>query len=381
MARMWAREPDGVWSAPGRVAIIGEHTDYNGGATLPTVTPHRTYAAARRRDDGWLRIVSEGAASFDGPGEVWEGRLDDISPETARGWPAYVAGVVWALRERGFDGPGLDIAVSSCVPSDAGLASSGALSCATARAVNALWGLSLDAAEAQWELAEACMHAEQAIAGVPAGGLDQHTQLRCREGEAIELDFSRSPPLAQHRPLYFPDYGLALLVIALRSSRQDRAAGLALRVEQCRAAARALEVSRLGELADAAHACSRVDGLPDPLLRRRARHVLSEIDRVHEVMAELANSGPAHDRFVAVGAHLYRSHASLETDFEVSTPEQNLAVDTAFHLGALGARMIGAGFGGCALALVRRAQADGMARGIDGAFVEAGRERPRFLLV
>ncbi|MFW7413722.1 galactokinase [Demequina sp. SO4-18] len=381
LARVWDGEPDGVWSAPGRVTIIGEHTDYNGGMTLPTVTPHRTYVAARLRDDDRVRIVSEGAGRFDGPGDIWEGTLDGIDPETAKGWPAYVAGVMWALRERGFDGAGLDIAICSCVPSDAGLASSGALSCATARAINALWGLALDSDQSQWELAEACVHAEEAIAGVPAGGLDQHTQLRCREGEAIELDFSHAPPRVLRRPLYFPEYGLALLVIALRSSHQGRAAGLANRVDECRAAARALGVARLGDLAGAPGACGRVGALEDATLRRRARHVLSEIDRVHDVMAELANTGPAHERFVHVGEQLFRSHASLEMDFEVSTPEQNLAVDTAYRTGALGARLIGAGFGGCALAFIRRTQADSMAQRIDHEFIDAGRERPQFLLL
>ena len=381
LTQTWGVEADGVWSAPGRVTIVGEHTDYNGGLSLPTITPHRTYVAARRREDSLLRIVSEQGASLAGPGPTWEGELDAVDPSSAQGWPAYCAGVLWALRERGFDGPGLDIAICSCVPPDAGLASSGAVECATALAANQLWRLALDSDHAHAELAEACIHAEEVIAGAPTGGLDQHTQLRCREGEALVLDFSEQPPIAHHRPLYFPDYGLGLLVIDVRTTGRRRTEGYVERQRECAEAAAALGVSSLRELAGHHGARTRIEALADPVLRSRARHVVAEIERVTDVCAELANTGPAHERFVHVGRQLFRSHASLEVDFEVSSAALNLAVDTAFRSGALGARLVGAGFGGSALALVRRVEADQMAQLIDEAFVEAGRERPRFLMV
>uniref|UniRef100_UPI0025D1060B galactokinase n=1 Tax=uncultured Demequina sp. TaxID=693499 RepID=UPI0025D1060B len=225
LSQTWGGEAEGVWSAPGRVTIIGEHTDYSSGMSLPTVTSHRTYVAARLRDDHVLRVASEGAEAFDGPGVSWEGSIEDIEPGSVEGWPAYVASVIWALRERGYDGAGMDLAITSCVPPGAGLASSGALECATALAVNALWRLALDSDEAHAELAEACIHGEEAIAGAPSGGLDQHTQLRCREGEALELDFSERPPTARHCPLYFPDYGLGLLVIDVRTRARRRTEG------------------------------------------------------------------------------------------------------------------------------------------------------------
>ncbi|MFV0634397.1 galactokinase [Demequina sp.] len=377
----WEGDPEGAWSAPGRVTVIGEHTDYNGGLTLPTVTAHRTYVAARVRDDDLLRVVSEGAQAFAGPGDRWQARLSEISPDTARGWPAYVASVVWALMERGYEGPGLDLAVASCIPADAGLASSGALECATALAVNALWRLALDSDESHAELAEACVHGEEAIALSPTGGLDQHTQLRCREGEALEMDFASRPPASRHCPLYFPDYGLGLLVVDVRSSARQRTPGFRERQRQCEAAAHALGVAKLGHLAGTPDALERVAALPDPLLRSRARHVVTESERVADVAALLADTGPAQERFVEIGRQLFRSHASLEVDYGVSSPELNLAVDAAYRAGVLGARLVGAGFGGSVIALVRRSAADEVALRIDQAFIDAGAPRPRFLMV
>lgn len=381
MSHTWGVESDGVWSAPGRVPIVGEHTDYNGGLALLTVTPHRTYVAARLRDDAQVRVVSERADKFVGPGATWEGELDGITPDNAAGWPAFAVGVIWALRERGYDGTGLDLAITSCVPTNAGLSSSAALEGAVARAINALWRLALDSPDSQAELAEACNHGEAAIARAPSGGMDQHTVLRCQEGDAVELDFSERPPILQHRPLYFPDYGLGLLVMVARTAGRDRTPGVVERMAQCQAAAATMGVARLGDITDFDDGRRRIRQFEDQLLRKRARHVITENERVRLVSAELAGTGPAHERFVEIGKELYRSHASLEVDFDASSPEQNLAVDAAYHFGALGARMVGAGFGGASIALIRRAQAAAMARHIDRTFVDAGYEHPHFLMI
>lgn len=381
MSQTWEVQADGVWSAPGRIPIIGEHTDYNGGLVLSTVTTHRTYVAARLRDDARLRVVSQRGSQFVGPGATWEGELDDITPDNTAGWPSFALAVIWALREGGFDGKGLDLAIASCVPSNAGLSSSASLEGAVARAVNGLWRLALDSYEGQSLLAEACNYGEVQIAQAPSGGMDQHTVLRCREGEAVELDFAERPPILHHRPLYFPDYGLGLLVIDARTMDRDRTPGTLERMDQCQAAAEQLGVTTLGELTDYEDGKRRIRQLGDQLLRKRARHVLTEIERVRLVAAELADTGPAHERFAEIGKLLYRSHASLEVDFEASSAEQNLAVDAAFHTGALGARMVGAGFGGAAIALVRRSEALVTSQRIDHAFIEAGRDRPHFLMV
>ncbi|NKY40929.1 galactokinase family protein, partial [Cellulomonas septica] len=131
-------EPDGTWSAPGRVNLIGEHTDYNGGLCLPIALPHRTYVAVRRRDDDRVRLVSAQDA-----GRLREVRLADVAPRTVDGWPSYVVGVAWALREAGHDVGGFDVAVDSCVPFGAGLSSSAALESAVAVALDATHGLGL----------------------------------------------------------------------------------------------------------------------------------------------------------------------------------------------------------------------------------------------
>lgn len=305
--------------------------------------------------------------------------MEQISPASAAGWPAYAAGVVWALLERGYDGPGLDMAVTSCVPLGAGLSSSAAFSCASARAVSDLWRLALEGEAGAIELAEVARDAENQIAGAPTGRLDQYAALLCRENEGIEIDFAASPPAVRRTPLYFPEYGLVLLVIDTRHPRSLTDGRYRERFDECRAAAAQLGAASLREVADGPDPLGRVDSLDDDVLRRRARHVVTEIERVRIVADELAGTGPAHERFVEVGRRIYRSHTSLATDFEVSSPELDLAVNAAWTAGALGARLVGAGFGGAVIALVRKTQLDVTARIVDRAFADAGMAKPRFL--
>ncbi|HET8766393.1 MAG TPA: galactokinase family protein, partial [Pedococcus sp.] len=176
-------EPEGVWSAPGRVNLIGEHTDYNGGLCLPIGLPQRTFAAVRRRDDGLLRMVSAQG------GDVVEVALDDVGPGRPEGWAAYVAGVPWALRRAGHEVSGLDVAVDGRVPLGAGLSSSAALECAVAAAASDLFGLGLLAdAAGRTALAAACVDAENTIAQAPTGGMDQSAAMLAEPGHALLLD-------------------------------------------------------------------------------------------------------------------------------------------------------------------------------------------------
>ncbi len=373
--------PATVASAPGRINVIGEHTDYNGGLALPTLLEHRTFVAAAARADATLRVVSAHSHDLDGPDAVAEFDFDAIASGAVAGWPAYVAGVIWALRARGFEGRGLDLAVDSCVPIAAGLGSSAALSCAVALAANELWGLALNSRTDTMTLADACVDGERNIVGVPAGPLDPYSVLLTTPGQALMLDFSSTPPNARPQPLYFPEYGLGLLVIDTGTTHAHADGRYAERVAQCQAACDALEVESLREVADALHALHRIEGIADPIARQRARHVVTEIDRTRLVAAELSGTAPAHERFVTIGKALYRSHASLEIDFDVSVPEINAAVDAAFRAGALGARLVGGGFGGAAFALVRRAQAERTAEIISEAMVDSGFAAPSFLMV
>jgi galactokinase len=348
---------------------------------LPAILRHRTYVAGSRRDDRRLRVTSADGDQFDGPGRTFEIEIDAISPATCEGWPAFVSGVIWALVERGYDGPGLNLAFTSCIPLGAGLGSSAALSCGTARATNDLWRLALDAPESRVDLAESARDAENLVAGTPTGRLDQYAALYGQPDVGLLVDFATSPPTLHETPLHFSDYGLALLIVDTRTSHRLTDGQYAERFRECRDAAASLGARNLREVADSPDALSRVERLEDETLRKRARHVTTEIHRVRAVVDELAGTGPAHDRFVAVGRHLNRSHASLARDFEVSSPTLDLAVDAARASGALGARLVGAGFGGAVITLVRRAQIESTASAIERAFVGAGLQRPRFLLL
>ncbi|WP_062463300.1 galactokinase [Demequina soli] len=373
-------EPDAIVSAPGRLTIVGDHTDYSEGLTLATITAHRTFVAVRRREDQALRAVTAQGDQVRGPGPRWEGALDALEPSD-EGWPSRVAGVVWALEERGYPVTGLDLAIDSCLPPTSGLGSSAALTCAVARAADAAWGLALDTEAGAVELAEACWAAENVYVGFPCGRLDTHTVMRCADDEAVLLDFAEKPPVLTRYPLYFPDYGLRLLLIDTGARTEGWRESYGRRSRDAALAAATLGVRSLRALADSPDALARVRAIADPTVHRRARHIVTEDQRVRETVAELGGLGPAHDRFTEIGALMLTSHRSLRSDFGASTPELDLAVEASVEAGALGARLAGAGFGGCAVALVRAAQIDAVTARVDAVFDTYAIPRPRYLLV
>ncbi|HEY2762593.1 MAG TPA: galactokinase [Pseudonocardiaceae bacterium] len=335
----FGREPHGQWAAPGRVNLIGEHVDYAGGLCLPLPLPQRTVVAAAARDDGLLRLRSQHPGS-----PPWNGSVTAMRPGHPPGWAGYPAGVVWALRAAGHPVPGLDLLVGDSVPPGAGLASSAALECAVALAVDALAELGLArTGTGRSMLATACRRAENEIVGAPTGGMDQIAVLRCTPGHAVLLDCRDGT--VRHLPLQPAAEGLALLVIDTRAPHRLTEGRYAQRRRSVEQAAAALGVPSLRE-ADV----SGVNGLADPLLRSRARHVISEIARVRSVVTLLERGRPRE-----IGGLMDASHDSLRDDFEVSSPELDCAVDAARAAGALGARMTGGGFGGSILALVPQA--------------------------
>ncbi|HRW19672.1 MAG TPA: galactokinase [Dermatophilaceae bacterium] len=356
--------PDGLWAAPGRVNLIGEHTDYNGGLALPIALRQRTYAAARVRADGQLRVVSDGL-----PGGPVEVALDEIGPGRPGGWAAYPAGVLWALREAGHAVPGLDVAVSSDVPVGAGLSSSAALECAVGSAVSDLAGLGLLADSAgRAALADACRIAENVLAGAPTGGMDQAAAMLCRPGHALRLDCRDGS--TTHVPVDLAGAGLELLVVDTRAPHALVDGQYAARRQSCEQAARALGVDTLREVVpeDLAPALQR---LPDQLSRRRVRHVVGEIARVDALVAAATRGD-----WPEAGRLMLASHASLRDDYEVSCPQLDVAVDVTAELGALGARMTGGGFGGCAIALLPAGRADAAVAAVTGAFLGRGWAAP-----
>ncbi len=367
--------PDGVWSAPGRVNLIGEHTDYNGGLCLPIALPHRTFVALRARDDDEIRLVSAQEAS-----SVVSVSLGSVAPGAVSGWASYVAGVAWALREAGFVVRGFDAAVDSCVPYGAGLSSSAALESAFAVALDASYGLGLAAEDAgRARLAAACVRAENEIAGAPTGGMDQAASLRARAGHALLLDCLDGS--VEQEPFDLAAAGLALLVVDTRAEHALVDGQYAARRAACEAAAARLGVATLREIADEPGAWDRAlavldDGTPEgDVVVRRVRHVVSEIARVREFVS-LLRSGYVAD----VGPSMDASHASLREDYEVSCRELDLAVTTALGAGALGARMTGGGFGGSAIALVPAGTEAHVAQAVAEAFAAAGLRAPAFLL-
>lgn len=372
-------EPEAIVSAPGRITVIGDHTDYTEGLSLAAPVAHRTFVAVRRREDEALRMVSGNPPP--GEPERWEGAISALVPGTGIDWPYYASGVVWALTERGYSVTGLDLAIVGCLPLEAGLGASASLTAGVGLACNAVWGLALDGEAGAIELAEAAWDAESAYVGFPCGRLDTHTVLRCAEDEAVMVDFATVPPSLTRYPLYFHDYGLRLLVIDTGARRDDWTDAYARRSRDARLAAQALGVDSLRVLADEPDGVRRLAGIEDPTVRRRARHIVTEDRRVVDAVAALGGLGPAHDRFTEIGALMLESHGSLRADYDASTPALDLAVDTAFAAGALGARLAGAGFGGGAIALVRATQAEHIADQVDAMFVARGLPRPTFLLV
>jgi len=332
-AERTGREPEGVWAAPGRVNLIGEHTDYNDGFVLPTAIDRLVLAAAGRRGDGRLRLWSlqqQGPADLD---------LAEVGPGLVDGWAAYPAGVAWALGQAGVEVGGADLVVDGDVPAGSGLSSSAALECATATALAELHGAELD----RPALARLARRAENEVVGVPSGVMDQMVSMLGRAGHALFLD-TRSLETEQV-PLPLEEAGLCLVVIDTRARHRLVDGAYADRRAACEAAAAALGVAALRDATpEQVEAAAGVLG--DPGLRR-ARHVVTENARVLAA-AELLRAGEL-DR---LGRLLAASHASLRDDYEVSSPELDAAVEAAVDAGAVGARMTGAGFGGSAIALV-----------------------------
>nr|WP_218885597.1 galactokinase [Kineococcus aurantiacus] len=361
-------DPAGVWSAPGRVNLIGEHVDYTGGLCLPLALPHRTFVALRPRTDGAVRV-----RSLQEDGEV---RLDlaDVGEGSPTGWAAYVAGVPWAMRRKGFDHPvltgGFDALVDGHVPYGSGLSSSAALECAVAVALGELAGAPLDDT-GRAALAAACQLAENAVAGAATGGMDQAASLRCHEGGAILLD--TDDDTVTQVALDLAGAGLALLVVDTRAAHSHAGGEYGARRADVERAARDLGVPNLRAV-DPARLQEALDRLDGDVLRRRVRHAVTEIDRVRRT-ADLLRAGRAGE----IGDLLNASHDSLRDDYEVSCRELDLTVDVARAHGALGARMTGGGFGGSAIALVAADRVGAVAEAVSAAFAEQGLTAPRFL--
>lgn len=328
------REPAGVWSAPGRVNLIGEHTDYNEGFVFPFAINRRTYAAVAPRQDNMICVAS----SFSK--ETFRIAISDIHQDEKNGWAAYPFGVAYAVAKLSGkpQTQGFDIFIDSDVPVGAGLSSSAAIECAVGLALNELWNAGLD----KKALAKAGQLGENEIVGAPTGIMDQTASLFGELDHAVFLD-CRSLE-AKAIELGFADAGLELLIIDTKVAHRLVDGGYAARRAACEAGAEALGAASLRDLSQAD--LTRAEEILDPVTLRRVRHVITENARVEETVATLKAKGPR-----AIGELLYASHESMRDDFEISIDELDTAVETALRHGAIGARMTGGGFGGAAIAL------------------------------
>ena len=355
------RPPAGVWSAPGRVNIIGEHTDYNDGYVLPFALPQRvTLAAAGRGDDRWtVHSLTTGESS--------EFTADDLHPGMS-GWQTYLAGVVWALREAGYRAGGADLVLTSDVPIGAGLSSSAALECATLTALADLYGLTI----AGLDRAKLARRAENEFVGAPTGLMDQAASTLCTRGNALFFDCRTYA--AEQVPFDLNGVGLELLVLDTKTKHTHVDSEYATRRRSCDEAARMLGVQALRDVAtqDLQDALTR---LGDDEMRRRVSHVVTEDQRVLDAVAVLRKG-----RLRDLGPLLDASHASMRDNFEITVPTVDLAVRTAKSAGALGARMTGGGFGGCIIALTERGQGTQTAAAVETAFGAAGFDPPTHFL-
>ena len=371
-----------MWFAPGRANLMGEHTDYNEGLVLPFAIAQGVTASVSARDDGLLVLRSKQM-----PDETVSVPVADLSPASVRGWAAYPAGVAWALRSEGVAVPGALIEIDSDLPVGAGVSSSAALECAVALGLSSLAGLSMT----RRALAAVARQAENEFVGAPTGIIDQHASLLCEAGHAMLLDCAtRSITQVPFRP---SAAGVIALIIDTGVTHALVSGDYARRRAECEEAARQLGVPFLGQTLTVAE----TSRLADPVLRRRARHVISDSARARAIATALT-SGTApgstdpdttaiatttvaawQDIYRYIGVLLTEAHASLRDDFEVSWAEADVTVDTVLTAGAFGARMVGGGFGGSVLALVPASRAAEVRAAVSAAFAQRGWTPPQFL--
>lgn len=352
----FGEEPDLIAAAPGRVNLIGEHIDYSDGFVLPFAIKDRTFAAIRKRDDATVRIASAQRRS-----KIVTVDINKVKPGLKGEWERYALGVLWAMGVKS----GVDLMIDGHVPLGAGLSSSAALECSVATAVNHLFalGLSLE------DLARLTQKAENQYVGVPCGIMDQSVSLMATQGSALLLDCRDLS--TQNIPFDVASSGLELLIIDTQAHHALTDGGYAERRASCESVASKLTIKSLRDLSMSQLATAK--DLLSQVEYKRARHAVSEMQRVLDCVTALSKSN-----FDQVGELLNQSHISLRDDYTVSCPELDTAVEASIASGALGARMVGGGFGGSAIALIQASKTSITIKSIEKAFADRKFKAPRF---
>jgi len=348
-----------VGRAPGRVNLIGEHTDYNDGFVLPFAIQQRCTARVERADADVLVTSTQ----QDRPVRIPLGQLRPAAAwiDGADGWAAYAAGVVWALGAQA----AWRISLDSTVPLGAGLSSSAAVGCSVAVALDRELGLGLS----PLEIATCAIRSETEFVGAPTGGMDQLVSVLGRRDNAVLIDMrDRSHSFM---PLGLDEAGLDIMVIDSHAPHRLVDGEYRQRRRSCDQAAARLGVPTLRDVEDFATLSRLLDGV----LLRRAWHVVTENTRVLQVVELLRQGRPE-----AIGELLWQSHLSMREDFEITVPETDLIADTLMSEGARGARQTGGGFGGCVLALVRRGSADDLGEAVTKAAARHGFRAPSWFV-
>ena len=352
----FGEEPDLVAAAPGRVNLIGEHIDYSEGFVLPFAIKDRTLVAARKRDDSIVRVASAQRRN-----KIISVDINEVKPGLKGEWERYALGVLWSMGVKS----GVDLLIDGHVPLGAGLSSSAALECSVATAMNHLFdmGFSLE------ELARLTQKAENQYVGVPCGIMDQSVSLMATNGFALLLDCRDLS--TRNIPFDVASHGLELLIIDTQAHHALTDGGYAERRASCESVAAKLGVKSMRELTR-----EQLDSSRDQLSESeyiRARHAVTEMKRVLDCVEALAS-----EDFTQVGQLLNQSHNSLRDDYTVSCPELDTAVEASLAAGALGARMVGGGFGGSAIALIQASKTSQTISAVEKAFADKKFKAPRF---
>jgi galactokinase len=353
---LYGVKPDVLAEAPGRVNLIGEHIDYSEGFVLPFAIADRTFAAISKRNDSLVQI-----SSLQRKNKIFTIDAAEIAPGSKGDWEKYVLGVIWTLGVKS----GLNILIDGKVPAGAGLSSSAALECSVASGLNLLFGLD----KSLEDLARATQKAENDYVGMPCGIMDQSVSLMGREGGALLLDCRDLS--TESVPFDVASAGLELLIIDTQAHHALVDGGYAERRASCESVASKLGIPSMRHLTMELLDSKRE--LVTDVEYIRARHAVTEIARVISAVDALKRAD-----FVTLGRLINESHISLRDDYTVSCEELDVAVDAALSAGALGSRMVGGGFGGSAIALIKASDIQSVKIAIKKAYEERGFKAPRF---